>query len=92
MVKVDHNQFFSLSVNHGKVFTFLSNTIIMINFFEESMLLIKQYLWLLVVTLVLPLQSFLVLSAEYGTVEDEVDSLLLVDVGTIGLVDDDDED
>ena len=56
------------------------------------MLLIKQYLWLLVVTLVLPLQSFLVLSAEYGTVEDEVDSLLLVDVETMELVDDDDED
>ena len=91
MVKVDHNQFFSLSVNHGKVFTFLSN-IIMINFFEESMLLIKQYLWLLIVTLVLPLQSFLVLSAEYGAVEDEVDSLLLVGVGTIELVEDDDED
>ena len=56
------------------------------------MLLIKQYLWLLVVTLVLPLQSFLVLSTEYGTVEDEVDSLLLVDVGTMELVDDDDDD
>ena len=56
------------------------------------MLLIKQYLWLLVVPFVLPLQSFLVLSAEYGTAEVEVDSLLLVDVGTIGLVDDDDED
>ena len=56
------------------------------------MLLIKQYLWLLVVTLVLPLQSFLVLSAEYGTAEDEVDSLLLVGVGTIELVEDGDED
>ena len=56
------------------------------------MLLIKQYLWLLVVTLVLPLQSFLVLSAEYGAVEDEVDSLLLVGVGTIELVEDGDED
>ena len=78
MVKVDHNQFTSLAV--------------ILNLFEESMLLIKQYLWILVVTLVLPLQSFLVLSAEYGTVEDEVDSLLLVDVGTIELVDDDDED
>lgn len=64
----------------------------MINFYEQSMLLIKQYLWLLVVTLVLPLQSFLVLSAEYRTVEDEVDSLLLVGVGTIELVEDDDED
>ena len=56
------------------------------------MLLIKQYLWLLVVTLVLPLQSFLNLSAECGTVEDEVDSLLLIDVGAIELVDEDDED
>ena len=46
----------------------------------------------MVVTLVFPLQSFLVLSAEYETVEDEVDSLLLVDVGTIELVDADDED
>ena len=64
----------------------------MINFYEQSMLLIKQYLWLLIVTLVLPLQSFLVLSAEYGAVEDEVDSLLLVGVGTIELVEDDDED
>ena len=51
-----------------------------------------KYLWLLVVTLVFPLQSFLVLSAECGTVEGEVDSLLLVDVGTIELVEDDDED
>ena len=46
----------------------------------------------MVVTLVFPLQSFLVLSAEYGTAEVEVDSLLLVDVGTIELVEDDDED
>ena len=64
----------------------------MINFYEQSMLLIKQYLWLLVVTLVLPLQSFLVLSTEYGAVEDEVDSLLLVGVGTIELVEDDNDD
>ena len=78
MVKFDHNQFTSLAV--------------ILNLFEESMLLIKQYLWLLNVTLVFPLQSFLVLSAEYGTVEDEVDSLLLVDVEIIGLVEDDDED
>ena len=59
--------------------------------FEESVLLIKQYLWLLAMTLVLPLQSFLVLSSECGVVEDEVDSLLFVDVGTIELVDNDDE-
>ena len=42
-------------------------------------------------TLVLPLQSFLVSSSEYGVVEDEVDSILFVDVGTIELVDNDDE-